>query len=216
MHVATGVQRWIVVLTAVTIVLFGGVVTVGPGVRSDCAFSSGSAAMSRSMANRLGRAPPLRRWSATKRSAVPRSIRPAPGSSISFSPTSIQTPVPWRFVVDGLRAPEEWHCGEPRVRIALVREGQEPDSSDTTASQEGAQGRRGVESTCRRERGGRLAGGRRAGWWAMHRQLNTTATSELSNRRRSSGRALPARGPAVCSTPRNRRTGRARSRLPLY
>ena len=139
MHVATGVQRWIVVLTAVTIVLFGGVVTSAQA--SD----------------------PIVRFFGFSGDVTINGEPVGPGTTIAavvgdeeIGSTTVNQAGAWildlilsdldpascsvAFVVDGLRAPGEWHCGEPRVRIARVREGQEPDSSDTTASQEeGAQ-----------------------------------------------------------------------------
>lgn len=33
------------------------------------------------------------------------------------------------FVVDGLRAPEEWDCSKLRLRLALVSEGKQPDAA---------------------------------------------------------------------------------------
>lgn len=133
MQVATGVQRWIVVLTAVAIVLFGGVVTlaqssdpvvrffgfsgdvtingepVGPGTTIAAVVDDEE--IGRTTVNQAGA------WILDVNSA-------------DLSPDSCSV----TFVVDGLRAPDEWDCGELRVRIALAREGQEPDSSGSPDS----------------------------------------------------------------------------------
>ncbi|MDE2747210.1 MAG: hypothetical protein OXI41_14760 [Chloroflexota bacterium] len=45
------------------------------------------------------------------------------------------------FVVDGLRAPYEWDCGDLRLRLALVSEGGAADSRESTvAADDGEQG----------------------------------------------------------------------------
>lgn len=134
MQVATGVQRWIVVLTAVTIVLFGGVVTSAQS--SD----------------------PIVRFFGFSGDVTINGEPIGPGTTIAamvgdeeIGSTTVNQAGAWildlnlpdldpdscavTFVVDGLRAPDEWDCGELRVRLALVREGQEPDSSDSPDSQ---------------------------------------------------------------------------------
>ncbi|MYG90166.1 MAG: hypothetical protein F4188_01375 [Chloroflexi bacterium] len=50
------------------------------------------------------------------------------------------------LVVDGLRAPDEWHCGEARVRLALVRDGQDGDSSSAPDSLEESEEDEAVQS----------------------------------------------------------------------
>ena len=134
MQVAAGFRRWIVVLTAVTLVLFGGVVAsaqssdpivrffgfsgditingepVGPG--TTIAAMVGDEEVGSTTVNQAGA------W-----------ILDINLSDLSPDSCTVT------FVVDELRAPDEWHCGEPRLRIALVREGQEPDSGSSPVSQ---------------------------------------------------------------------------------
>ncbi|MXV80482.1 MAG: hypothetical protein F4X58_00695 [Chloroflexi bacterium] len=145
MQVAAGVRRWMVVLTAVTLVLFGGVVTTAQS--SD----------------------PIVRFFGFSGDVTINGEPVGPGTVIAamvgdeeIGSTTVNQAGAWildlilsdldpdscsvAFVVDGLRAPEEWHCGEPRVRIALVREGQDGDSSSASDSLEESEEDESVES----------------------------------------------------------------------
>ncbi|MDE2988524.1 MAG: hypothetical protein OXT70_10835 [Chloroflexota bacterium] len=134
MQVAAGVRRWIVVLTAVTIVLFGVVASaqssdpivrffgfsgdvtidgepVGPG--TVIAATVGDEEIGSTTVNQAGA------W------ILDIFVRDLSPDSCTMA-----------LVVDGLRAPEEWHCGEARVRLALVRDGQDAVSSSAPDSLE--------------------------------------------------------------------------------
>lgn len=136
MQVSTSVQRWIAVLMALTIVLIGGVVTSAQtsdpivrffGFSGDVTIDGapvepgtavvamvGDEEVGRTTVNLAGA------WVLDVNSAD----LPADACGVTF-------------VVDDLRAPEEWDCGEPRLRIALVRDGQERDSSGSSTGSPG-------------------------------------------------------------------------------
>lgn len=134
MQVATGRRRWVVVLAALTIVLLGGAVTSAqasdPIVRffgfsgdvtidgepveagAEIAAMVGDQEVGRTTVNQAGA------W-----------ILDVNSEDLSGDPCLVT------FVVDGLRAPEGWDCGELRLRLSLYSNGQSRDSSTTPDSQ---------------------------------------------------------------------------------
>jgi len=135
MQVAAVVRRWIVVLTPVSLVLFGGIVASAQS--SD----------------------PIVRFFGFSGDVTINGEPVGPGTTIAamvgdeeIGSTAVNQAGAWildiyvsdlspdsctmALVVDGLRAPEEWHCGEARVRLALVRDGQDGDSSSAPDSLE--------------------------------------------------------------------------------
>lgn len=133
MQVAAGARRWIVALTAVTIVLFGVVASaqssdpivrffgfsgdvtidgapVEPGTVIVAMF--GDEEIGRTTVNQAGA------W------ILDITLADLPADDCGVT-----------FVVDGLLAPDKWDCGEVRLRIALVRDGKERDSGQSPVAQ---------------------------------------------------------------------------------
>ena len=215
MQVSTSVQRWIVVLTALTIVLIGGVVTSAQA--SD----------------------PIVRYFGFSGDVTIDGVPVEPGTVIvamvddeEVGRTTVNQAGAWildvvmsdlnpdscavTFVVDGLRAPEEWpeegFCGELRLRLALFTDGQERDSASRSTASPGENNQVEAESS-RPWRGGR---GERLSWRVLNRMTaikcrrTTKAAGTLMSHGKSSGRRLPAPGPAAYLSIRNPRTGLAR------
>ena len=133
MQVAAAARRWIVVWSALTIVLIGGVLTsvqasdpilrffgfsgditidgeaVGPG--TVIAAMVGDEEIASTTVNQAGA------WILDVNSAD------LNGDSCGVT-----------FAIDGLRAPQEWDCGELRLRLALVSEGGTAASSESAVS----------------------------------------------------------------------------------
>ena len=150
MQVSTSVQRWIVVLAAVAIVLFGGVVTLAQA--SD----------------------PIVRYFGFSGDVTIDGVPVEPGTVIvamvddeEVGRTTVNQAGAWildvvmsdlnpdscavTFVVDGLRAPEEWpeegFCGELRLRLALFTDGQERDSASRSTASPGENNQVEAESS---------------------------------------------------------------------